>query len=192
MKILLLSIAVAGLVACGSGNGEGEATPKDSQMVAEHVDPSTSFPAKVVQPDTLKTDASFVQHAGESGEEIAGLATLAVQKATAPEVKKLAQKIAADQQSLQQTVKTIKQRGVADSSVNYTDNSREELEKLSGKAFDKQWVEKMRVKYTTLISRYESEQDVARDKSLKQFVHTQLPILMDHQQQLEVCKSKLQ
>ena len=191
MKIFLLSIAVAGLAACGSGTGEGDATPKDSQMVAEHVDPGTSFPAKVVQPDTLKTDASFVQHAAESGEEIAGLAALAIKKAAAPEVKKLAQKIAADQQSLQQAAKTIKQSAVADSSASYTDNSREELEKLSGKAFDKQWVDKMTVKYTALINRYESEQEVASDKSLKQFVHTQLPILMGHQQQLEACRSKL-
>jgi predicted outer membrane protein len=192
MKVLLLAMAVAGLASCGSGTGEGDVSPKDSQMVAEHVDPSTNFPAEVIQPDTLKTDASFVKNAAASGEELAGLAELAIRKAAAPEVKKLAQKIATDQHALQNAARTIKQPPVADSSASYTDSSREELEKLSGKVFDKQWVEKMTLKYTALISRYESEREVAKDKSLKQFVHAQLPVLLEHQQQLEACRNKLQ
>lgn len=192
MKVLLLITTVAGLVSCGSGSGEGSPSPKDSQMVAEHVDPSTNFPAEVVQTDTVRNDAAFVQHAAQSGEELGALAVLAVKKASAPEVKKLAQKIAADQQSLQNAVMSVKQRPVADSSANYTDSSKEELEKLSGKAFDKQWVEKMILKYTALISKYESEKEVAKDKSLKQFVRIQLPVLMDHQQLLESYRVKLQ
>jgi putative membrane protein len=192
MKVLLLAIGVAGLASCGSGAGEKDVSAKDSQMVAEHVDPSTNFPAEVVQTDTLKNDASFINNAAQSGEELVGLAELAIKKASTPEVKKLAQKIAADQHSLQNAVKTIKQQPLADSNANYTDNSRKELENLSGKAFDKQWVEKMTVKYTALVSRYESEKEVASNKSLKQFVRTQLPVLMEHQQQLETCRTRLQ
>jgi len=190
MKILLMVAALAGLASCGSGTSQEEASPKDSQMVAEHVDPSTKFPAEVVQADTLQTDISFAGDAVRSGEELAGLAMLAVEKASTTTVKELAQKIAADQQNLQNEARQVKQRST-DTANHYTDNSRAELEKLSGAAFDKQWVEKMTLKYTALISRYENEREAAKNKSVKEFVRKQIPILKDHQQQLEACRAKL-
>jgi predicted outer membrane protein len=192
MKTLLFAILIISVTAlsCGSsGTDVKEETPKDSQMVAEHVDPSTKFPGGAVQTDTLKADPSFVQNAVESGEELAGLADIAVKKSGNAAVKKIAQAIANDQKSWLTGLKLLNKK--LTNAPNYTDHSREELEKLSGNAFDKQWVEKMDGKYTALISRYETEKETTKDRSVKKLVDEALPVMKTHQQELEACRHKL-
>jgi uncharacterized protein (DUF305 family) len=188
-------VTLAAMVSCG---GDGKAskeneTPADSQMVAEHIDPSTKFPQQVIATDTLQTDANFVDNAIQSAEETIGLADLAIKKASHGNVKKVAQNIVRDQrQLLSDLQKQQKPKAEEDSSKNFTDGSREELEKLAGAAFDRQWVEKMVTWNAAGISRYEAESGAAKDKGVKKLVGDALPKLKDHQQQLETCRTKLQ
>ncbi len=191
MKLASLAAIITAFLAtaCGSGASTKEESPKDSQMVAEHVDPSTKFPAETVQSDTLKTDPSFVQNAVETSEELAGLADIAVKKSGNADIKQLAKAIADDQRSRITGLKLLNKK--LTNAPNYSDNSREELEKLSGAAFDKQWVEKMNGKYTALISRYETEKEANKDKTIVKEVSEALPVMKTHQQQLEAYRTKL-
>jgi putative membrane protein len=196
-KVLLYAIVLivnAFLFSCGDGTGQGTEQPKDSQMVAEHVDPSTKFPQQLIEEDTLQSDKAFVENAVQSGKELTGLAQLAVQKARQASVKQIAGVIVRDHgQWVRELEKLEKPAAAGDSSaMSYTDKSREELEKLSGADFDRQWVDKMITKHAAMISRYEAESAIARDKEVRNLVNGVLPKIKQHQQQLEACRAKLQ
>lgn len=181
-------------VSCGDGGSTtAKETPADSQRVAEHVDPSTQFPRQIAETDTLQTDVNFVDNAIQSGEETIRLTSLAVDKASRAEVKKIAQQIAADQrQWLTEWRRRQKSKTAGDSTKNFTDGGREALEKLAGAAFDRQWVEKMVTRNAAGISRYEIESGATKDKDIKKTIDNVLPKLKDHQQQLEALRTKLQ
>ena len=196
MKVLFWTILVAGgawLTGCGGSTGQPDETPADSQMVAEHIDPSTKFPQQLVQADTLQTDAQFVDNAIQSVRETITLASLAAQKATREDIKKAAQNMMPDLRSLQGALQKVQQqKQPGDSAAKYNDGSVEELEKLAGAAFDRQWVEKMVVRNAAMISRYEAASGAAKDKDIKRIANDALPALKAHQQQLETCRAKLQ
>ncbi|WP_276484360.1 DUF4142 domain-containing protein [Paraflavitalea pollutisoli] len=176
---------------CGDGSPNASERPVDSQMVAEHVDPSTKFPQQVIEVDSLQRDPDFVTNARNRAEETLALARLGAEKASDTAVKAIAQRIANDQETLHQSWKGLsKSEGPGDSTVRYTDGSREELKKLTGKAFDRQWVEKMVTWNAADISRYAAESEAAKDKTVKRIAGEALPRLKAHQQQLESCRSK--
>lgn len=191
---IILLLAFNGWLSCGGSGGTGQENekPADSQMVAEHVDPSTKFPQQVVEADTLQTDAQFVGNAVQSAQETLILAELALQKATRQEVKDIAQGISRDFRQLHSDLQKLQRRkGATDSVKTFTDGSQETLEGLSGTAFDQQWIEKMVTRNNAAISRYQAESAAARDRELKKLVDGVLPKLKTYQQQLETCRDKL-
>lgn len=191
--LIILSGLPLAWSSCGDGTPASNERPVDSQMVAEHVDPSTKFPQQVIEVDSLQRDPAFVTNATHRAEESMALANLGVEKASNAEVKAIAQRIANDQQALHQSWQALsKSEGPGDSTVRFTDGSREELKKLTGKAFDRQWVEKMVTWNAADISRYATESEAAKDKTVKRIAGEALPRLKTHQQQLESCRAKLQ
>lgn len=190
---LLWLAAVA--TGCREGRGRTDGAnerPADSQMVAEHVDPSTQFPQQVVV-DTPATDKDFVTNALQRAEETIALAELAVQQAGATEVKAAAQLIAGDQRAIQRRLMDLsKDERRPKGMERFTDGSYEELKKLAGAAFDRQWVEKMVTRNAADIDRYAAESDAAKNKGVRKLADDMLPKLKSHQQQLESCRSKLQ
>lgn len=198
----ILLLAATGWLSCGDDTGQGEAKqgeerPVDSQMVAEHVDPSTKFPQEVIATDTPQTDARFVDNAAQSARETLLLAELAQQKATRSEVKNIAQDMVRDYRQLQTGLQKLQRQEKdrnkkPDSTQAFSDGSRDELAQLTGLSFDRQWIEKMVTRNSAVISRYEAEAAAAKNKDLKKLVATFLPTLKGHQQQLETCRVKLQ
>lgn len=179
--------------ACGDGSPAETERPVDSQMVAEHIDPSTKFPQQIVETDSVETDADFIPNALERSAETIELANLAVQRAVHPVVKAVAQQIAGDQRAISRSLGALtKQPGAQDSSHRFSDGSLEELKKLAGDTFDRRWVEKMVTRNAADINRYEAESEAAKNKAVRRAAGEALPRLKAHQQQLESCRSKLQ
>lgn len=190
--ILLCLVSLIGS-SCGDGQPATNERPVDSQMVAEHIDPSTKFPQQVIATDSLQRDPQFVTNALHRAEETMALARLGMEQAITPEVKSIAEQIVRDQQALHQSLQALsKSEGPGDSTVRYSDGSREELKKLTGKTFDRRWVEKMVTWNAADISRYATESEAAKDKAVKRIAGETLPRLKTHQQQLESCSAKLQ
>jgi len=187
---VIILVAGAAWVSCGESAVQEKESPADSQMVAEHVDPSTKFPQQVVT-DTLQGDDNFAANAMESAEGTIGLAKLAIRKATRAEVKTIAQGILQEQQQLHSAFQKLPHQPVSDSTKKFTDGRKEELEKLGGAAFDGQWIEKMVTSNAAAISRYERAAATVKDKDIKELVNKTIPILKTQQQQLETCKAKL-
>lgn len=195
LLILMALCGLAGWISCGGGSGQADERPADSQMVAEHVDPSTKFPQQIVETDTLQTDRAFVDNAIQSAWENIALTDLAVQKATHASVKEIAQTMARDYRQHYTALLKQKQeqpKADRDSLKKFTDGSREELEKLSGAAFDRQWIEKMVARNAAAISRYEAEAGAAKNSAIRKLADNTLPAMKTHQQQLETCRTKLQ
>lgn len=191
--IVITLAGLAGWTSCGGGSGPSNEQPADSQMIAEHVDPSTKFPQQVVEADTLQTDRAFVDNAIQSARETIALADLAIQKATHAQVKAVAQTISKDYRQLYALLeKQDKRTDAGDSLRKFTDGSREELEKLSGAAFDRQWTEKMVMRNAAGISRYEAEAGAGKNKDIRKLADDALPKMKAHQQQLETCRAQLQ
>lgn len=186
-------VSLALVWACGDGSPATTERPVDSQMVAEHVDPSTKFPQQIVETDSVETDKRFVPNALERSGETIALANLAAGRAVHPEVKAVAQLIAGDQRAISRSLGALaKQREPKDSSTRFSDGSLEELKKLAGDAFDRQWVEKMVTWNAADISRYAAEAEAAKNKAVRRVAGEALSRLKVHQQQLESCRSKLQ
>ncbi|WP_162915920.1 DUF4142 domain-containing protein [Paraflavitalea soli] len=185
-------LTATGLVSCGGSAVQEKETPADSQMVAEHVDPSTRFPQQLVETHTLQDEAQFEANALQSAEETIALANLAIRKTTKPEVKTIAQNILQEHQQLYRDFQKLPHHGAGDTTRKFTDGRREELEKLNGTDFNRQWVEKMVTWNAAIISRYETAAGALKDKGTKELVNKALPILKIHQQQLETCRTKLQ
>lgn len=196
MKLFFYAMFLAGgtgLIACGGSTGPSDEKPTDSQMVAEHVDPSNKFPQQLVEADTLQTDVHFVDNAIQSVEQTIALADLAMNKAAHPSVKNVAETISHDSRQLHSALQKLKQQNPSEDSVkSFTDGSREALEKLAGAAFDQQWVDKMVTWNAARISRFEAESGAVKDRDVKKLVDNALPKLKAHQQQLESCRVKLQ
>lgn len=195
LSILILLCSLAGWMSCGGDSGRSDERPVDSQMVAEHVDPSTKFPQQLVETDTLQIDRAFVDNAIQSAWETIALTDLAIQKATHTSVKEAAQTMARDYRQLYASLLRQKQeqrKADNDSLKKFTDGSREALEKLSGAAFDRQWTEKMVTRNAATISRYEAEAAAAKNKDIRKLADEALPVMKTHQQQLETCRTKLQ
>lgn len=190
--ILLLSLPLA-CWSCGDGEPATNERPVDSQMVAEHIDPSTKFPQQVIETDSLQRDPQFVKNARDRAAETIALVKLGAERASNAEVKAIAEVMVKDQQTIYQSLQALsKSEGPGDSTVRHSDGSLEELKKLNGKTFDRRWVEKMVTWNAADISRYATESEAAKDKTVKRIAGETLTRLKTHQQQLESCSAKLQ
>jgi putative membrane protein len=188
---MVVLLAGTGWVSCGGSAVQENESPADSQMVAEHVDPSTKFPQQLVT-DTLQGDDDFAANAMGSAEETIALAKLAIGKTARADVKTIAQGILKEHEQLYGAFQKLPHQAANDSTKQFTDGRRAELEKLGGADFDRQWVEKMVTWNAAAISRYETAAGTVKDKKTKELVNKTIPILKTHQQQLETCRAKLQ
>ncbi|MDF2190302.1 DUF4142 domain-containing protein [Paraflavitalea sp. CAU 1676] len=191
--LIVLIMATGMLTGCGGdGQPDVQERPVDSQMVAEHVDPSTKFPQQVVV-DTTAANKNFVDDALGRTEETISLAELALQQGANATVKQVAQVIADDQHAMhRRLLELAKDEKRPDTGRRFSDGSYEELKNLAGAAFDRQWVEKMVTRNAADISRFAAESDAAKNKGVRKFADEALPKLKAHQQQLESCRVKLQ
>lgn len=189
---MIMLVAATGLISCGEGAEQEKESPADSQMVAEHVDPSTRFPQQLATTDTLQGDEHFAANAMESAATTIELARQAIQKATSGEVKKIAGDILLQQQQLYSAFQQLPHQPAGDSSKQFTDGRKEELEKLDGAAYNRQWINKMVTSYTAVISRYEIAAGTVKDKHTKELVNKTIPTLKKQLQQLETFNAKLQ
>lgn len=191
--LIVLIMATGILAGCGGDRQpDVQERPVDSQMVAEHVDPSTKFPQQVVV-DTTAANKNFVDDELGRTEETISLAELALQQGANTTVKQVAQVIADDQHAMhRRLLELAKDEKRPDTGRRFSDGSYEELKNLAGAAFDRQWVEKMVARNAADISRFAAESDAAKNKGVRKFADEALSKLKAHQQQLESCRVKLQ
>jgi putative membrane protein len=131
-------------------------------------------------------EETFIQKAAASDQAEIMLSKLALERASIPQVKQFAQTMVTDHTKSTSLLKPI----AADHGVNLPENPPQpanderyqKLEKQSGAAFDKTYIEMMVTDHQDMLHAFETEAGQATDPKLKEFISTVQPIVAHHLQ----------
>ena len=130
-------------------------------------------------------EQTFIQKAAASDQTEIMLSKLALERASSPQVKQFAQTMVTDHTKATSLLKPI----AADHGVNLPENAQpandanyQKLEKQSGPAFDKTYIETMVKDHQDMLHAFETEAGQAADPKLKEFISTVQPIVAHHLQ----------
>jgi putative membrane protein len=151
------------------------------------------------------TDESFVQQALKSGENEVAMAKLAAEKATASELKQLAEMLAQDHGQVNEQLRLIAQKsggpkqgdtpsapgqrsesgppGVSPGAGPATSPELEKLSKLSGPEFDKEFLAAIVAGHEKSVELYEKASTQLKDGAAKKLATDTLPKIKEHLQQ---------
>jgi len=139
-------------------------------------------------------DRKFLTDAASGASLEVQLGNLAAQKATNEDVKRFGQRMATDHSQGGQTIRQMA------SNLKFTLPQEPEpqqrttvsrLEKLSGKAFDREYMKEMVNDHVKDISEFERAEKEATVAEIKQFATESLPTLRDHLKQAKEITAKL-
>jgi putative membrane protein len=134
-------------------------------------------------------DQQFITEAAQDGRTEVELGKLAQRKASDPAVKRFAQKLVADHTKANQQLESLPQASQVSQSATIPDDKRrtiDELSSLSGKEFDKRFIDAMVSDHEKAVSRFQEVASAASDPQVKQFASQTLPTLKQH---LDTAKS---
>jgi putative membrane protein len=171
----------------------GEATPSPTVGMTPSPGVTASPGASPVAPIT-STERQFIMDAARGGMVEVQLGNLAAQKASSNDVKQFGEQLATSHSQLGQKLQQLA------SNLNVTlpqdldteqRNLVSKLEKLSGKAFDREFMKAMVSDHTKDISEFERAASQATNPEIKQFVSEALPTLREHLKTARELASKL-
>jgi putative membrane protein len=142
---------------------------------------SLSFAAQGLTAD----EENFIRKAATSDQTEIMLSKLALERASSPQVKEFAQTMVTDHTKSTSLLKPI----AADHGINLPENPQpandekyQKLEKQSGAAFDKTYIEMMVEDHEETLHAFETAAGQATDPKLKEFISTVQPIVAHHLQ----------
>ena len=167
----------------------GEATPSPTVGMT----PSPTGAARPVAALTAH-EREFMTNAARGGMLEVQLGNLASQKASSNDVKQFGEHMATDHSQLGQKLQQL----ASNLGVTLPQDLKPEqqnlvsrLEKLSGKAFDREYIKEMVNDHVKDISEYERAAGQATNPDIKQFVSEALPTLRDHLKMARELAGKL-
>ena len=183
MKKVLASLVVFYfiLLACNN-NAEttDERTDTSTTTTNTAVDANANTAASVV---TDERSTTFLTKSTNSGMAEVQLAKLAQQKATIDAVKNFAAMLERDHTAVNEQVKSLAgQRNVSLPAAPSEDKQKiySDMEKMTGKAFDKEYISKMVKSHNDGIDLFEDTKANASDIDVKNFADKTLPALKMH------------
>jgi putative membrane protein len=129
------------------------------------------------------SDRKFLMEAAEGGQMEVDLGELARQKAANDAVRQFAQRMAADHTKANQELAQLSaSKGVelASRPSAKAQSTKDRLSKLSGAAFDREYVKLMVRDHETDVSAFRQESRSAKDPDVKAWATKTLPVLEDH------------
>ena len=168
------------LLAC---NDKDDTTETTTTTTSEATDATSSTATSTTNVVTDEKSSDFLKKVTNAGLAEIQLAKLAQQKATIDAVKSFASMLERDHTAVNDQVKTFAgQRNVAlpaapsdDKQKMYTD-----MEKMTGKAFDKEYISMMVKAHNDGIALFEDTKSNASDVDVKNFADKTLPTLKMH------------
>lgn len=171
----------------------GEATP--SPTVGLTPSPGTT-PSPGASPVAALTSAEkeFMTNAAQGGVLEVQLGNLASQKASNNDVKQFGERMATDHSRLGQRLQQLASNLNVTLPQELTSQQQSlvsRLEKLSGKAFDREYIKEMVSDHARDVSEFERAAAQVTNSELKQFVSEALPVLREHLQAARELAGKL-
>lgn len=144
--------------------------------------------------DTLnEADVKFIKKEAAASRSVVKLAELAVQKATNPKVKALAETLVTDHTAANTEIDALAaKKGVDLSAVIDPDAAEkfQDLEKLSGTEFDNAFLDAAVKGHKSCVKNFEAASEDTMDSELKVWVNKMTPVLQGHLTQAENLQSK--
>jgi len=149
----------------------------------------TSSSATVGKNSLSSSDRTFIEKAAQGGLAEVELGKLAAQKAENAQVKQFGQQMTDDHSKANAKLEQIAANKGVTLPKSMDASSRREydkLEKLSGAAFDREYMKTMVSDHEKDVKSFQSEEKSAKDADVKNFAETTLPTLEEH---LKLAKS---
>jgi putative membrane protein len=128
-------------------------------------------------------DSEFATKAAEGGMAEVKISKLAVNKASAPEVKTFAQKMVSDHTKANMELKQLAAKKSLTLPAKIDDDHQKAYDKLAsltGEDFDKQYMKAMTDDHDDTVKLFKDEMNNGQDAELKQFALRTLPIIENH------------
>ena len=151
----------------------------------------------VAQPGTSRltsSDKSFVTEAAEGGQMEVELGQLAQQKATNDAVRQFGRRMVDDHGKANGELAQLagsKQVQLSDKPSRTTQREKDRLSKLSGAAFDREYVKMMVSDHEKDVAAFKRESQQAKDQDVKAWAGKTLPTLEDHLQMIRQVQGQL-
>jgi putative membrane protein len=190
-SVITLAIAAALMTACKAGdvNTNAGPNPRDSATAGVATSGAASSPASQT-PGLSAQDQQFVQKAAEGGRQEVELGRLAQQHGASDVVKRLGQRIADDHERTNREFGSLLGAEIARAAAAYENSERARLEKMSGKAFDRRYVELMIEDHQKDIAEFEGAMH-STSRTVQNFVEKTLPTLREHLVQAREAEAAL-
>lgn len=133
-----------------------------------------------------KADQQFVTDAAADGLAEVRLGQLATQRAASDEVKQFGRRMVEDHTKTNNQLADIAtQKGISIPTSLKPEHEElaDRLRGLSGEAFDRAYMQNMVKDHDKAVSNFEKEAKTGRDRDIRSFADSQLPVLRDHLEQ---------
>jgi putative membrane protein len=197
--IFVILGAIFSATSCTNTRESSSNTGPDRSSLATPVSTSSAVPAgsntsNANYSNTAEQEDDFWTTAADGGMAEVEMAKLAVQKAQNPEVKKFAQMMIADHTKANNELKAIaaKQKIALPKEIGPRNRSTiDELNRLSGADFDKEYVQAMIDDHETDVQMFEDQSKSDDDQAAKAFAAKTLPTLQKHLQAIKAIEAKM-
>jgi putative membrane protein len=139
------------------------------------------------------SDRTFIRKAAEGGKAEVELGQLAQEKAASPDVKQFGERMVNDHTKANDQLKQVAEKeGVTlPEKLNAKDAAtKARLEKLSGEAFDRAYMQHMVKDHTQDVAEFRTEARSGKDADVKNFASQTVPTLEDHLKQAKSIAPK--
>ncbi|HEY7205261.1 MAG TPA: DUF4142 domain-containing protein [Methylomirabilota bacterium] len=155
-----------------------------------------SAPAAAQSPKSglASSDKKFVTEAAEGGQVEVELGELAQQKATNEAVREFGRRMADDHGKANRELAQLaasKQVQLSDKPSRTAQREKDRLSKLSGAAFDREYVKAMVSDHEKDVAAFKRQSQEAKDPELKAWAGKTLPTLEDHLQMIRQVQGQL-
>ncbi|OUL18648.1 DUF4142 domain-containing protein [Nostoc sp. 106C] len=183
----LVAIALSLATGCSSTAQQDQNTSQAPSATIQPVQTAESpSPTPSAQPTLSSADRQFVTEAAQGGLAEVQLGQLASQRGASNAVKQFGQRMVQDHsQANNQLQQLATQKGMTlpTGIGNENEKVRQQLSKLSGTSFDRQYMNHMVQDHVKDVSLYQRQAQQGQNPDLKAFAAQTLPILQQHLQQ---------
>jgi putative membrane protein len=183
ISIVLLAIAFSVMVSCGNRSNQ-----EDSKEIAKEQNEEKFDDSK------LKKDTEFAVKAAESSMLEVQLGKLAQQKASSPQVKKLAQTMVDDHSKANEELKSIAAQKNISLPASLSDDSQKkynDLAQKTGKEFDKEYIDFMVKEHKEDVDEFKDQAENGNDAELKAWASAKVPALQHHLEMAQTTQDNI-
>ena len=204
LTILVFSISVLGIAACGStavnvnstantGRNAANSAGNAANTVGNMASNAANAVSNAASALTVDSPDDFMATAARSGMVEVEMGKLAAQKATDPEVKKFGQTMVTEHTAANNELKTLagKKDVTLPTDLGTHQSDLDTLKNASGADFDRSYVKLMVNEHENDVEAFQAQADKSADPDVKAFAAKTLPTLKKHLESIRTISDRI-